>query len=87
MTPRSLWSVAWRSLSISVIALLLLALYTTKVEPYWIEVTRVNAPIANLPSALDQFSIVQISDLRFAWNLARCSSAMRLPRQMRNRQT
>ena len=37
--------------------------YAAQVEPHWIEVTRQEVPLSELPEALDGFTIAQLSDL------------------------
>ena len=39
------------------------ALYATQIEPFWLDVHEVDAPIANLPAALEGFRIAQLTDL------------------------
>ena len=40
-----------------------LGIYTWRIEPHWIEVVRRDLPIANLPAALVDQTLVQLSDL------------------------
>lgn len=56
-----------QNLLLLAIALILLtfcfAFYAFKIEPDWVQVTRVQVPIAQLPPAFQGYRIVQISDL------------------------
>src|SRR5581483_4288434 len=38
-------------------------IYSTQVEPFWLDVHEVDLPIANLPSAFDGFRIAHLTDL------------------------
>jgi uncharacterized protein len=40
-----------------------MAFYAFGIEPYWLQVTMVDVPVANLPKDLEGFTIVQIGDL------------------------
>lgn len=51
---------------------LLTALYSWKVEPFWLEFVNIKIPIKNLPEHLIGKKLIQISDIhvgnRFDWN-------------------
>jgi len=46
--------------------LALLLIYAGFIEPNWVQVTRVEVPIAGLPEQFDGFRIVQLSDFHFS---------------------
>lgn len=47
----------------NIVLISLLFIYTTRIEPYWIEVKKQPVYISNLPAAFEGFRIVQLSDL------------------------
>ena len=61
----------FKSLLALPVAAALGGIYTTQVEPYWVEHVRVDMPIKNLPANLVGRTLVQISDIhvgnRFDW--------------------
>jgi len=50
----------------------LAGLYAFKIEPFWLEFTKVKMPVKNLPNHLENATVMQISDIhvgnRFDWN-------------------
>jgi predicted MPP superfamily phosphohydrolase len=62
---RSLLRAARNVFLILVPLAMLLAFYCTMIEPGWLQLTHTNAPIRDIPQALEGFTLVQISDLHF----------------------
>lgn len=53
----------WKTVAFLAGIIILLIIYATKIEPYWIEVRNQPVYISGLPQAIDGFRIVQLSDL------------------------
>lgn len=65
LTLRRLWYLITRTLVITTIILFLAYQYAIRIEPNWLTIEHIKVPIQHLPTDLDHFKIVQLTDLHY----------------------